>query len=211
MARRMSVSARPSLASVTTDRPESRPAICLREGSHLADNKQTAVFQPFCDPKQVPGMQADTALGGIPGATPAVNKDCRSTPFDRVRPVPIGQYDKVIKRVGAAKPFMAEGVWRPHHHVVVGVLYIIRPQITRPDGHRPACRFRHPVGPVEHPSDVVHPFRRCTIALGLARRDAAAPQGAGKNPPGKAQPAAADHHVQRCHRRCPDLRALTSR
>ena len=57
---------------------------------------------------------------------------------------------------------------------------IIRPQIRRANRQRPIRRPRHAVGPVEHTHNTVGAARSCTVALFLARRHPAAPDGTGK-------------------------------
>ena len=166
---------------------------------------------PRHDPAQVIGMQRDTASRRMPRPAPRVDKDRLACVMQRAWPVPIRDQNDVVKRIGAAQDLVAGGKGRAHHQVVILVLWIVAPQITGSDRHRPIAGTRQAVGAVKATDDPMHPRRCCAIALALGQRDAAAPKPHGKDPPQKAQAHGRDHHIARLHSRCPDLSRLTAR
>ena len=61
------------------------------------------------DPDEVFAREGHAACGWVAGFAPDVDEDGRAMPRGGIGPVPVGQQDQVVKRVGAVQAFVAEG------------------------------------------------------------------------------------------------------
>jgi hypothetical protein len=186
--------------------------------AHLAASRHDqpgAMFDLRRDAPDVTPPQRNAAFGRIAGPAPLVDENRGPAPGHGIGPVPIGQQNQIIKRIGPAQRFMAGRIGRAHHHVIVFVGRVVRPQVTGPDRHRPICGAGHPVRPVQHPHNPVYALRCSPVALAFGASDAALADAAGIGPPQEAKPLGGQHHIPNRHpphhSRCPDLAALVAR
>lgn len=153
----------------------------------LNNHQPAPITDTLHDPLQIAPPQPDTPRCRIPRPAPLMDKYRRAPPPHSPRPVPIGDQHHVIHRIGPAQHLVAVWIGHADHQVIILIAHIIRPQVPRPDRHRPFDRFRHPIRPVQKSHKVMHPARRATIALALGIHHTAPPHRAGKPPPGKPQ------------------------
>ncbi len=153
-----------------------RPSL---ESVSLAHNKACLIPDSACNFMKVVAAKRDAPFGRVSRPAVLVDKDRRAAPFDRVGPVPVRQNHQVVQRVTAPQCLVAVGVGRAHHHVVIFVRGIVRPQVRRPDGFRPIGRFGDAVRAIEHPDNAVDAPRCGPVPLALVCFDPALADGAG--------------------------------
>jgi hypothetical protein len=131
------------------------------------------------------GAEGYTSGSWPPFAAPRMDENRGPVSFNRNGPIPIRDEHQIIHRICAAQWLMAKTMRRAHHHIVVRVTHVIRPQIRRSNWLRPTGRSRHTVRAVQHPDDPVSAARRCAVALYLSVSQATTANRVRKSPPCK--------------------------
>ena len=128
---------------------------------------------------QMIAAQSHAALGRARRSAPLVHEDARAAPWNRLRPIPVGDEHEVVERVGAAQALTRAAVGSGDLEVVVRHGRIVRPEIAETDRNRPGAGRRDPIGAVEHADNAVCACGGGAVALLLGSADAAAADDAG--------------------------------
>ena len=164
------------------------------------------------DPQQGARRKGDAAGGRVARPAPVVDEDRRALAGDGVGPVPVGQQDQVVQRVGPAQAFVAEAVRargpsgcsrgraRSSDHRSAGPIGSAQSGSREP----PAGR-----GGRAGPTNAMHRPRRGRRRPRVCRGgDAAAPDGTGKAAAHETRAPAGDDDVGRRSQQMPRFRGL---
>src|SRR6056300_433888 len=109
---------------------------------------------------------------------------------------------------------MAGSIGRAHHHVVIFILGVIRPQIIGANRFGPIAGARHAVRAVQHANNSVLTHRCRTVTFAFMAGDAPTPHGTGQHTPPNPQAHGCHHQITfgvNGHSIWPDFLAFVAR